>query len=77
MAEASAEEMLVVVLELSDGTELENAREEPDPDDETGLPRDELEPDEFVVGMGAETFLDVELLLGRGTAIVTDWAYCS
>jgi len=35
--------MLVVELELSDGTELEVAREDPDPDDETGLLRDELE----------------------------------
>ena len=69
--------MLVVELELSDGTELEVAREEPDPDDETGLLRDELEPDEFVVAMGAETLLDEELLFDRGTAIVTDCECCS
>jgi hypothetical protein len=63
--------MLVVELELSDGTELEVAIEEPDPDDETGLLRDELEVDEVVAAMGADTLL-VWVLVGRGTAIVTD-----
>jgi hypothetical protein len=63
--------MLVVELELSDGTELEVAIEEPDPDDETVLPRDELEADEVVSAMGADTLLDW-VLVGRGTAIVTD-----
>ena len=48
----------MVELELSDGTELEVAREDPDPDDETGLLRDELEPEEFVAAMGADTLLD-------------------
>jgi hypothetical protein len=72
VADASADEMLVVELELSDGTELDAAREEPDPDDETGLLRDELEPDEVVAAMGAETLFDEELLFSTGTAIVTD-----
>jgi hypothetical protein len=71
VAVASADEMLVAELELSDGTELEAASEEPDPDDEIGLPRDELEPEEFVAAIGVETLLDGELLFGRGTAIVT------
>lgn len=66
----------MVELELSDGTELEVAREDPDPDDETGLLRDELEPEEFVAAMGADTLLDW-VLFGRGTAIVTDCDECS
>jgi hypothetical protein len=68
--------MLVVELELSDGTELEVAIEEPDPDDETGLPKDEFEADEVVAAIGADTLL-VGVLVGRGTAIVTDcdWSW--
>jgi hypothetical protein len=58
VAEANADEMLVVELELSDGTELEAAREEPDPDDKTGLLRDEFDAEELVAAMGAETLLD-------------------
>jgi hypothetical protein len=77
VAEANADEILVVELELSDGTELDVARDDPDTDEETGLFRDELEPAEFVVAMGPETLLDWVLLFGRGTAIVTDCDCCS